>query len=86
MSYESPIKIIADELKTKMEGDVMTTIQSYDITVDKEALLKALEYDRNQYEEGYRDGYNDAVAEVKASLSEKLIDVLREVRGEKNVE
>lgn len=82
MSYESPIKIIADELKTKMEGDVMTTIQSYGITVDKEALLKALEYDREQYEEGYHDGYNDAVAEV----SERLIDVLREVRGEKNVD
>ena len=84
MSYESPIKIISDELKTKMEGDVMTMIQSYGITVDKEALVKALEYDRNQYEEGYRDGYNDAVInEYKASLSERLIDVLREVRGEK---
>ena len=82
--YESPRKIISDEMKTKREGDVMTRIQSYGITVDKDALVKALEYDRNQYEEGYRDGYNDAViAEFKTSLSERLIDVLREVRGEK---
>ena len=30
------------------------------LIVDKEELLKALKYDRDQYNEGYKDGVNEA--------------------------
>ena len=54
--YESPIRIIASQVEMKMENDVLQAIQRYDIQVDKDELIKALNYDRQQYEKGYRDG------------------------------
>lgn len=53
--YESPIRMIVGEMETKMEADTMSVIQRYGIDVDKEELIKALEYDRGQYEKGYQD-------------------------------
>ena len=56
--YESPIRMIVGEMETKMEADTMSVIQRYGIDVDKEELIKALEYDRGQYEKGYQDACN----------------------------
>ena len=60
MAYESPIKIIEGQLKMQMEGNIMRAVQSYDIHVDKNELLRALQYDRGQYEKGFQDGIADA--------------------------
>lgn len=57
MAYKSPIEIISGEVQTKLEGDVLKVIQNYDITVDKDELLKALAYDRDQYRKGWEDGW-----------------------------
>ena len=59
MSYESPIKVIEKDLMTKMEDDIIYIVKSYGIEVDKEELLKALKYDRKQYDRGYTDGQRD---------------------------
>lgn len=63
--YESPIKMIYDDMQTRIikqqENDVYQAVQQYGITVDKEELLKALRYDREQYTKGY----NDALDKVK---------------------
>lgn len=56
MLYESPIKIMAQDVQFQMENDVMKAVQRYGIYVDKKELIKALEYDRGQYEKGFRDG------------------------------
>lgn len=55
MSYKSPIEIISGKMKNQLENDVYSVVQSYGIKVDKDALVKALEYDRNQYQQGYAD-------------------------------
>ena len=55
MKYQSPIEIIQGEIETKIENDIMTAVQRYGIRVDKEELIKALQYDRKQYEQGYED-------------------------------
>ena len=60
--YKSPIEIIYGQMKTQMEGDIFRAVQSYYPNVDKEELLRALRYDRNQYEKGYADGKADAEA------------------------
>ena len=66
MAYFSPIELtykkISEELIEKQEGQVMQAIFESGITVNKEELIKALEYDRKQYEKGFKDG--------KASASE----------------
>ena len=59
--YDSPIKMIVGEIETKMEADTMSVIQRYGIDVDKDELIKALNYDRKQYEKGYADRGNKIV-------------------------
>ena len=55
LGWESPVNIIEKEWETKIEGDIIKAIKSYNIDVDKEELIKALNYDRNQYKAGYKD-------------------------------
>lgn len=45
------------KIKEKTEEMVFTEIKRIGIEVDKEELIKALQYDRQQYEKGYSDGY-----------------------------
>ena len=60
--YRSPIDIIYGQMQTQMEGDILRAVQSYGINVDKEELIRALQYDRHQYDRGYGDGRSDAAA------------------------
>lgn len=39
-----------------MDGQILKAVQNVGIDVDKSELLRALKYDRNQYEKGYEDG------------------------------
>ena len=62
MSYEwkSPVDLFYDkvhyELEKELDSTVTKAIQTVGINVDKEELIKALQYDRGQYEKGYKDG------------------------------
>lgn len=56
--YKSIIDIIHTDMEIKMEGEIMKAVQRCGIHVDKEELLKALQYDREQYDKGYQDGLN----------------------------
>lgn len=60
--YKSPIEVCVTEMQHKfeerIEGDIIKVIHNYGISIDKEELIKALDYDRQQYEAGYRDGLN----------------------------
>ena len=65
--YESPISIteitdnIIKEQNEQFENDLMYQIRiNYHIDVDKEQLIRALQYDHEQYEKGYQDGKADA--------------------------
>ena len=59
--YEAPIKIIMQEMQAQQENQVYQAIQNIGVDVDKEELLKALSYDRNQYEKGYRAAKSEIV-------------------------
>lgn len=71
--YESPINLIYGGLTTKITEDVdnaiLTVIQQLNIDVDKEELIKALNYDRDQYRKGYMDGLKKATENY---LKEKI--------------
>ena len=54
--YESPIQIIYGEVQMQLEDGIMKAVQSYDIQIDKDELIKAILYDRDQYNKGYSDG------------------------------
>ena len=58
--WSSPINAIYHEVEQSFEDAVFKAIQKVEIEVDREELIKALQYDRNQYEKGYADGLKDA--------------------------
>lgn len=69
--YESPIEIlygaIQDKIVKESEDRIMYEVnRQVGVNVKKEELLKALEYDRHQYEKGYED----AMTEFKAKLKD----------------
>lgn len=57
MSYKSPIDIVMGEFHTQIENNVFKAVKECGISVDKDELIKALKYDRDQYEHGFTDGY-----------------------------
>ena len=69
--YESPINIqeltrdIQQNIKQDQEKKVMECIWEYGIKVDKEELIKALKYDRDQYTKGYNDALDKIRAEIE---------------------
>lgn len=72
--YESPINIIFKDLGTEIDGLVVTATQEVGVTVNKEELLKALMYDRDQYNKGRADGLKAAtIDELVAELKSRLI-------------
>lgn len=85
--YRSPIEILCadiwDQIQTqidKQQGeDIYKAVVSYGINVDKEELIRALKYDRDQYNKGYMDGVADARKEIvrcRDCKNWKLIDGL----------
>lgn len=64
--YESPITQYIGEMQTKMENDLMVTVQQeFGYKIDRDALLRALKYDRDQYQKGYNDAFMNIVEELK---------------------
>ena len=55
MSYLSPIELVMGQMNTSLEGAICTAIQNVGVIVDRDELVKALRYDRNQYQKGYKD-------------------------------
>lgn len=70
--YKSPIETIYGELQTQMvqedENMVMKAVRKVGVNVDKESLIKALQYDRNQYTKGYEDGKNEVLKEIRDEI------------------
>lgn len=74
--YEAPIKIIMQEMQAQRENQVYQAIQNIGVDVDKEELLKALSYDRNQYEKGYRAAKSEIVCCKDCKYAKKSEAVL----------
>lgn len=71
--YESPIKIIQqlhEQIQMDFENNIMKAVQSYAIDVNKEELLKALKYDREQYNKGYKDGTRKTIENILQKIDE----------------
>ena len=69
--YQSPIEIIVGQAKSEFEDSVYRVVQSYGVNVDKDELIRALQYDGGQYEKGYADGLRHRETEW-ISVEERL--------------
>lgn len=85
--YKSPISIIESTMDSfsktiiKQKDDaIFAEIQhSFGVDLDKDELIRALQYDRGQYEKGYADGKTDAVQQwipVSERLPESYVNVI----------
>lgn len=70
--YESPLEIIYKDVQHILEEEIFYAIQKVDIKVNKEELIKALEYDRKQYEKGFEDGMKMAGERKKGKWIEPI--------------
>lgn len=87
MMYKSPIQAnyaepIYEQIRDAFDNEVFKAVQAVNIEVDKDELIKALKYDRGQYEKGYWDGraykspaYTNA-DRIRAMTDEELAEFL----------
>lgn len=58
--YKSPIELLIEEFDKKIvkkqDADIYQAVLNCGVNVDKDELIRALEYDRGQYEKGFREG------------------------------
>lgn len=77
LGYESPINVVMGQMRMEQENNIYKAIQEYGVNVDKEELVKALQYDRGQYDKGYVNGYNAGASEVALEVIEEVSEVAR---------
>lgn len=72
------IKSVWDNMRDS-EGKILEQLEEHivaqcsaavGVKIDREELIKALRYDRGQYEKGYADGKRDAADAIEALLKE----------------
>ena len=66
--YKSPIEMLITDIQHQIvkqqDEEIYKAVLHYIPNVDKEELIRALQYDREQYDKGYADGYMAAKGEV----------------------
>ena len=75
--YESPINIIfqniewqIDKQAEQTEQTILDAIRKCAVDVNKDELIKALNYDRNQYNKGYVDGVRDVLNKIRNEIDQ----------------
>lgn len=75
-NYNDPISVTIEDIKhgleNSLEEQIYTAVANVEINVDKEQLIKALAYDRQQYEKGYHDGYKKAITDMRQVMYDSL--------------
>ena len=87
MSYESPIVMFANNVQTDYENGIIKAVQNVGFNVNKEELIKALQYDRGQYEKGFTDGRPKwiSVNEKLPKTEDHVLCCTETKQGRKNV-
>ena len=79
--YESPISLLVSnmehQIRDEQERCILEAVQRVGVAVDKEELIKALQYDRRQYESGYRAAllkFRDRLLGMVDDIAKELAD------------
>ena len=73
--WDSPITKVSTDIQTKLaeaeEGKIMMIVEeTIGYHVDKEKLIKALNYSKEQYDKGYAEGCDDVYSKIKQAIDE----------------
>ena len=78
--WESPVSTyiqrVSTEIAEKTDAYILEQIHNIGVHVDKEELIKAISYDRNQYEKGYKRGYGDGYSKGIDDCFERLREII----------
>ena len=78
--WDCPIKRIVDETQYNIikESDkqILQAVWREGINVNQNELIRALEYDRHQYEKGYADGW--AARQIDIDIFDEILNKLNE--------
>jgi uncharacterized protein (UPF0305 family) len=61
-------------LSKKEEAIILNAVRDVGVTIDKYELIKALQYDRNQYEKGKSDSIKEFLQRLEKHQKENWID------------
>lgn len=80
--YKSPITVLQERIQIQMdeliESQILKAVQNVGVVVEKDELLKALKYDRGQYDKGWK--------ECKAIYEEKFERIIERLERLRNYE
>lgn len=66
--YKSPIELLVTDIQNQIvkqhDEEIYKAVLHYIPNIDKEELIRALQYDRGQYEKGYVDGKREAMDSI----------------------
>ena len=83
--YEPPLDVSVfqkfNDVVNAIDNELATTITTQieyavDVKVDKDELMRALAYDREQYKKGYDDGYKSAM-QCKWERDSEIAELIR---------
>lgn len=74
--YDSPIRTIASQIEMSMDGEILKACQRVGVDVNKDELVKALEYDRGQYEKGFKEGYQKGYLRAAENIIKALTETI----------
>ena len=85
-NYESPIdrvfrEIMADRVKQEEDALMYRVSVEVGYNINKEELIKALQYDRNQYQKGFED----CARSMRLDVLDKIRAEIIELRSKQNV-
>lgn len=79
--YKSPVELLVTDIQHQIvkqqDEEIYQAVLHYVPNVDRAELIRALEYDRGQYEKGYADGKADAMADFVRCKDCKHYNVYR---------
>lgn len=93
MAYESPINVWwsdtrIEQLRDEYDNLIIKAVKNVCPEVDRDELIKALEYDRGQYEKGFADGiaYKPPVKSrgdsIRAMTDEELAEWIDHIQAD----
>ena len=62
--YKSPIELLRGEMQTAISDEIFKAVQKVGVVVNKDELVKALAFDRGQYQKGYVDGIKELLSAI----------------------
>lgn len=60
------------DVQKQREEHIFQVIKQCGVNVDKDELIKALQYDRDQYNKGYKDGVREFAKQVSIEIKQAL--------------